>query len=95
MKHKRLLNSEVLVGLFLIFDVNASVLLGFTVYPSAEISLPRYETSRLRELYFDGLILIQCFLSCCSTSLMWLRCFSNAFEKMRRSSKYGIEKLSR
>ena len=44
-----------LVGLFLIFDVSASVLLGSTMNPSTEISLPRYETSLLKKLHFDGL----------------------------------------
>ena len=44
-----------LVGLFLIFDVSASVLLGSTMNTSTEISLPRYETSLLKKLHFDGL----------------------------------------
>ena len=44
-----------LAGLFLIFNASASVLLGSMVNPFAEISLPRYETSRLKKLHFDGL----------------------------------------
>ena len=83
-----------IVGLFRIFDVSASVLLGSVLYPSVETSLPKYVTSRLKKLHFDVLILIPCFLSRCSTSLMWLRCSSNVFEKIRRSLKYGIVKLS-
>ena len=87
------INSEMLVGLFLAFDETASVLLGSTLHPAAEISLPRYETSCLKKLHFGGLILMPCFLSRCSTNVMWSRCSSNVFEKIRRSSEYGIAKL--
>ena len=78
----------------IIFDLTTSVLPGSTVQSFAEMGLLRYENSHLKKLPFHFSILIPCFLSCCSTSLMWLRCYSKIFENIRKSSKYGIANLS-
>ena len=78
----------------MIFDLTTSVLPGSTVCPSTEIGLLRYGNPHLKKLHCDVLILIRCFLSCCSTSLKSLRCSSKIFENIRRSSKYGIANLS-
>ena len=45
-----------LVSLFLNFDASASVFIGSTVYPFAEISLPKYEASHLEKSHFNGLV---------------------------------------
>ena len=90
-KPKKLLNWEMLAGLFLIFDTSASVFVGSTVFYCAEINLPRHEISRLNKLHLDGLILIPCFLSRCSTSLMWLRCSSKVFQKIKRLSDMELQ----